>query len=174
MFTRASHHTMNDTLIHDELLRLLLDLDGVQQSRRHHPEGDALYHSLQVFQLAQKATADRELWAAALLHDVGKAIDGPSHDRIGAEELDGLVSPRVTWLVAHHLDLLKHPRRARRRLPQPQLSDLEALRRWDLGGRDPHARVLSPHDAVGALFGGPLCFLADAGDVAGEYDGVHQ
>ncbi len=36
-----------------ELYRmLLLPLEEVKQSARHHPEGDALYHSLQVFELA--------------------------------------------------------------------------------------------------------------------------
>lgn len=163
---------MTDTQTHDALLRLLLDLDGVQQSRRHHPEGDALYHTLQVFQLAQEDTDDRELWAAALLHDVGKAIDGPTHDIVGAEELDGLVSGRVIWLVAHHLDLLKHPRRTRRRLDPKRLRDLERLRRWDLGGRDPRATVISAHEALDTLFGGPLCFLSDADDAVGLSDGV--
>jgi hypothetical protein len=47
---------------------------------RNHPEGDALYHSLQVFELARcEAPWDRDLAAAALLHDVGKAIDRRDH-----------------------------------------------------------------------------------------------
>jgi hypothetical protein len=39
-----------------ELLSLLEALDGVAQSPRYHPEGDALFHSLQVFDLARRAT----------------------------------------------------------------------------------------------------------------------
>jgi HD superfamily phosphodiesterase len=76
-----------------ELLDLLLALDGVVQSPRYHREGDALFHSLQVFDLARRATSDRELWAAALLHDVGKAFQDETscHDEIGADLLDGLV-----------------------------------------------------------------------------------
>ena len=36
------------------LYRMLLEpLEGVKQSPKHHPEGDALYHSLQVFELAR-------------------------------------------------------------------------------------------------------------------------
>src|SRR5690606_4791629 len=46
--------------MHHELLSLLLALDGVQQPLRYHPEGDALYHSLQVFDLAYAATDDPE------------------------------------------------------------------------------------------------------------------
>src|SRR4051794_22090790 len=98
-----------------DLLDLLLALDGVAQPARYHPEGDALYHSLQVFDCARRETDDRTMWAAALLHDVGKAIDGQTHDEVGADLLDGLVCPRVVWLVRHHLDLLRAPARTRRR-----------------------------------------------------------
>lgn len=138
-----------------DLLELLFALDGVTQSPRHHPEGDALYHSLQVFDLARRATDDRELWAAALFHDVGKAIDddhAQGHDELGADLLEGLVSERVVWLVRHHLDLLRDPKRTRARLVgTPELEDLEALRRWDLGGRSPHARVLPPEECLRLL-----------------------
>lgn len=135
-----------------DLFDLLTSLDGVAQPVRYHPEGDALFHSLQVFQHARSATDDRELWAAALLHDVGKSVDGHDHDAIGADLLEGLVSDRVVFLVRHHLDLLRDPRRTRRRLHgTPELKDLEALRRWDLAGRRPHATVLSPEAALSAL-----------------------
>jgi HD superfamily phosphodiesterase len=148
----------------DDLFSLLLSLDGVEQSRRYHPEGDALFHTLQVFDLARRATDDRTMWAAALFHDVGKAIDGPLHDEIGADLLEGLLRPRVVWLVRHHLDLLKDPRRTRRRYHgTPQLAALESLRRFDLGGRDPRARVLSPESAFDLLFEGDAgeALLAD-------------
>jgi hypothetical protein len=138
----------------DDLFSLLVSLDGVRQSPRYHPEGDALFHSLQVFDLARRASEDRVLWAAALFHDVGKAIDGPLHDEVGADMLDGLLCPRVVWLVRHHLDLLKEPRRTRRNLRgTADLKDLELLRRFDLGGRDPKAAVLAPEDAFDLLFG---------------------
>lgn len=140
--------------MHHPLFTLLLDLDGVQQSPRYHPEGDALYHSLQVFDLAYAATDDPELWAAALFHDVGKACtcEGESHDAVGAELLEGLVSPRVCWLVLHHLDLLRDPRRTMRRLANTsELRDLMLLRRWDLGGRSPHAIPSTPQHAMHLL-----------------------
>ena len=102
--------------MHQELLLLLLALDGIRQDPRYHPEGDALFHSLQAFDIARRETRDRTLWAAALLHDVGKAVSSPDHDEVGAELLDGLVSPRIVWLVRHHLDLLRVPGSTKRRL----------------------------------------------------------
>jgi hypothetical protein len=153
----------------DDLFSLLVGLDGVEQSRRYHPEGDALFHSLQAFELAQRASSDRVLWAAALFHDVGKAIDGPLHDEVGADLLEGLLCPRVVWLVRHHLDLLKDPRRTRRRYHgTPHLRDLESLRRFDLGGRDPNARVLSPESAFDLLFDGEGQSLFEDLDVPSE------
>ncbi|MEZ4306893.1 MAG: hypothetical protein R3F14_02435 [Polyangiaceae bacterium] len=50
--------------MHDALLDLLLGLRGVRQDPRYHPEGDALFHSLQVFDAARRETPDRTLWAA--------------------------------------------------------------------------------------------------------------
>jgi hypothetical protein len=142
--------------MYQELLDLLLDLDGVAQDPRHHPEGDALFHSLQCFDRARAETRDRQLWAAALLHDVGKATAGPDHDVVGAELLAGLVPARVCWLVRHHLDLLRTPHATRTRFRgDPRGHDLERLRRWDLSGRDPHAFVTDPVTALQILFDDP-------------------
>jgi exopolyphosphatase/pppGpp-phosphohydrolase len=138
--------------MHDDLLDLLSALDGVRQDPRHHPEGDALYHSLQAFELARRDTDDRALWAAALLHDVGKALGSADHAETGADLLDGLVGPRIVWLVRHHLDLLEQPGVTKRRLRgTARLADLQRLRRWDVGGRSPHARVPAPEVALAHL-----------------------
>ncbi len=160
--------------MHDDLLDLLLALDGVRQSPRYHPEGDALYHSLQAFDLARRATDDRALWAAALLHDVGKAVSSPDHDAIGAEILDGLVAPRVVWLVRHHLDLLEAPGVTKRRLRgSSALVDLQRLRRWDVGGRSPSAVVLDAADALVVLFDGADLFsLSPDGQAAPDHEEI--
>ncbi|MFO0590424.1 MAG: HD domain-containing protein [Polyangiaceae bacterium] len=167
-----------------ELLEMLLALDGVRQSPVHHPEGDALYHSLQVFDLARRETDDRALWAAALLHDVGKSVGSEEHDASGADMLDGLVAPRIVWLVRHHLDLLYAPAVTKRRLsgaraapgcevPYPggqALADLRRLRRWDVGGRSPAARVLSPEQAIFMLFERDIDVLQPGGAAAQTHD----
>ncbi len=88
------------------LYRMLLEpLEGVKQSPKHHPEGDALYHSLQVFELARETCPyDEELLLAALLHDVGKAIDPSDHVAAALQALEGSITERTEWLIAHHMD----------------------------------------------------------------------
>lgn len=133
----------------EELLDLLRGLDGIEQDPRYHPEGDALYHSLQVFEHARRETRDPILLAAALFHDVGKALRSPDHDEDGADLLDGLLDGRIVWLVRHHLDLLRAPAQTRRRFRgSVALELLELLRRWDVAGRSPRASVCSPEEAV--------------------------
>jgi predicted HD phosphohydrolase len=39
---------------------------------------------------------------AALLHDVGKAIDRKDHVTAALEALDGSITPRTAWLIEHH------------------------------------------------------------------------
>jgi predicted HD phosphohydrolase/predicted nucleotidyltransferase len=88
------------------LFRMLLEpLEGVKQSPRYHPEGDALYHSLQVFELArQERPYDEEFLLAALLHDVGKAIDPSDHVAAALGALEGAITERTAWLIEHHMD----------------------------------------------------------------------
>lgn len=158
-----------------ELRELLSALDGVLQSPRYHPEGDALFHSLQVFDLARQSSDDRVLWAAALFHDVGKAIDGPSHDEVGADllaEFPSLIPPRAVWLVRHHLDLMKDRRLIERRLRGTRaLHELELLRRWDVGGRDPKACVLAIDDAIDIVFAGDAMLEDPSAEALDEYLG---
>ena len=82
---------------------LLAALETVKQKPQYHPEGDALYHSLQVFELARNALPyDEEFQLAALLHDVGKAIDPRDHIAAGLAALDGHITARTAWLIEHH------------------------------------------------------------------------
>ncbi len=86
---------------------LLAPLEYVAQSPEEHPEGDVLYHSLQVFELAREALPyDEDFLLAALLHDVGKAIDRRDHVQAGLEALEGAISPRTAWLIEHHVEAL--------------------------------------------------------------------
>jgi len=121
---------------------LLLPLENVRENRKYHPEGDALYHSLQVFDLAQNELPyDEEFLLAALLHDVGKGIDRDDHVAAGLEALDGQITERTAWLIEHHM--LGHQlrdgtlgARARRRLREsPDFDELVLLATCDSDGR---------------------------------------
>lgn len=121
---------------------LLLPLEEVKQNRKYHPEGDALYHSLQVFDLARdELPYDEEFLLAALLHDVGKGIDRDDHVGSALEALDGFITERTAWLIAHHMDAHRiHDgtigARAHRRLREnDNYEDLLLLSDCDRGGR---------------------------------------
>lgn len=121
---------------------LLLPLEEVKQNRQYHPEGDALYHSLQVFDLARdEQPYDEEFILAALLHDVGKGIDRQDHVFAGLEALEGLITDRTAWLIRFHMDAHKiHDgtigARAHRRLRENEnYDDLVLLSECDRAGR---------------------------------------
>lgn len=134
---------------------LLLPLENVEQSRKYHPEGDALYHSLQVFDLARdELPYDEEFLLAALLHDVGKAIDPREHVRAALEALDGFITPRTAWLIEHHMDgqaALDRTlgARAHRRLRQSaDYDELLLLARCDRDGRQPGVEAPELEEAL--------------------------
>jgi hypothetical protein len=145
---------------------LLLPLENVKQPLKYHPEGDALYHSLQVFDHARDNLAyDEEFLSAALLHDIGKAIDPTNHEAAALEALDGFITERTAWLIEHHM--LAHQlagrtlgARARRRLEQSEhYEDLVLLGECDRAGRQVGVEAPELEDALrylrelGEMFG---------------------
>src|SRR5581483_794635 len=102
----AAVERLDDHIDRFDLYRMLLEpLADVKQNPAYHPEGDALYHSLQTFELARGETGyDEEFLLAALLHDVGKAIDPSDHVAAGLQALEGSITPRTAFLIAHHMD----------------------------------------------------------------------
>lgn len=135
---------------------LLLPLENVGQSRKFHPEGDVLYHTLQVFVLAKDARPwDEEFLLAALLHDVGKGLDPHDHVNAGLQALAGLITERTAWLIANHM--LAHDykantlgAKAKRRLEAHEdFEDLLLLNECDVGGRVPGAIVGTVDEALG-------------------------
>ncbi|BCR07035.1 HD family phosphohydrolase [Desulfuromonas versatilis] len=125
----------------DPRLRALLPevyaLADVPQPPDHHPEGDALVHSLLAVRHLP-GNADPRLAWAALLHDVGKAlttreIDGRirafGHDREGVRLAEGRLRSLgmeagrredVLWLVRHHMFALSWQVGEQRRLSRRQ------------------------------------------------------
>ena len=136
-------------------LALLLPLDRVRQSMDTHPEGDVLYHCLQVFELTCDAQPwDEELLTAALMHDVGKGIDPRDSHQAGLRALNGYVTERTLWLIenlpsAHRIFEGTLGVRARRRLAiAADWAELDLLAASDREGRVPGRRVRSAEDAV--------------------------
>jgi HD domain len=143
------------------LYRMRLEpLETVKQNPKYHPEGDALFHSLQVFHLARDARPyDEEFLLAALLHDVGKSIDTQDHVAAGVDAVRGAVTERTLWLIEHHMDLLSGrekplPARHKRALERSEyFDDLKLLRELDDAGRVPGQQVDSIDDVLAYLKG---------------------
>jgi hypothetical protein len=137
---------------------LLLPLENVKQSAVHHPEGDVLYHLLQVFELAREQRPyDEEFILAALLHDVGKGIDPADHVGAALMALDGLITERTRFFIEHHMHAQEYRAgklggRLKRELEaSPDFEDLMLLRELDDAGRVPGAVVGTVDEALDFL-----------------------
>jgi hypothetical protein len=134
---------------------LLAPLENVHESPVHHPEGDVLYHSLQVFELArERRPYDEEFLLAALLHDIGKGLDRSQHVESGLQALDGLITERTHFLIEHHMHAHAYREgklgaRLRRELEaSPDFEELMLLNECDAGGRVPGADVCTLDEAL--------------------------
>jgi len=85
---------------------------------------DDLEHSLQTATRAQRAGADEQLVAAALLHDCGKSLSSRHHGRVASELLTGVVRRDVLWVVRVHQDFTA------RDLPNGRWRNARPLHRW--------------------------------------------
>jgi hypothetical protein len=137
---------------------LLLPLENVKGHAAYHPEGDVLYHSLQVFEQArERRPYDEEFLLAALLHDVGKGLDRANHVEAALQALDGLITERTRFLIEHHMHAHdyrsgKLGARLRRELESsPDFEDLLLLRECDDAGREPGTPVGTVDEALDYL-----------------------
>ena len=152
---------MADHLDRFAIYKLRLEpLENVKQNPKFHPEGDALYHSLQVFERAREIRPyDEEFLLAALLHDVGKAIDTSDAVNSSLSALRGVIPERTRWLIEHHRDLLPAREKllsskARQALESSEyLEDLKLLREMDNAGRAPGTQVGTIDQALAYLKG---------------------
>ena len=139
---------------------LLQPLETVLQRGESHPEGDVLYHSLQVFALVrEEAPYDEELLLAALLHDVGKVADPREPVAATVELLGDSVTMRTRWLIENHRDLRAQydgsisARRRRHLRRHPWYEDLELLAEADEQGREPGVPVPETDEALEYIAG---------------------
>lgn len=141
------------------LFRMLLaPLENVKQSPKYHPEGDVLYHLLQVFERAREVRPyDEEFLLAALLHDVGKGLDPLDHVGAALSVLEGLITPRTRFLIEHHMQAHEYKdgtlgQRQRLKLEaSPDFEDLLLLQELDRAGRQQGVYVDTLDDALDYL-----------------------
>ena len=154
--TGSLAHLLGDRF--DALAACLAVLATVRQDPARHPEGDALEHSLQVFALVHaERPFDEELLTAALVHDVGLAIDRRDPVAATLEAVGDLITPRTRWLVeslpaarAYAAETLGH--RARKRLAaHPDFLDALLLAEADRRGRQRGLAAPSLDEAMAVL-----------------------
>ncbi len=109
-FLEMKHGTREDYLLLDQsgarlrsrtARRLLAALGKLDHSLAGY-KVSRLEHSLQTASRAERAGADEELVAAALLHDLGDELAPYNHAEIAAGILRPYVRAEVTWIVEQH------------------------------------------------------------------------
>ena len=136
----------------DETLNRVFELldrcQDITQMPIHHPEGNVLVHSLQVFRYAVRETNDVDLALAALVHDVGKCERSKGHESIGCELLEGFVSVKVLFLIKNHMRIWSYVKGEMKKLSKcrwlsnhPWVPQLIQLARWDHKGRNQNMKV---------------------------------
>lgn len=142
----------------DGIASLARMLATVRQDRVKHPEGDALEHALQVFELIRgERPYDEELLTAALVFDVGRAIDRGDPVAAAVAALEGLVTERTRWFVAALPAARAHAagtlgQRARARLEShPDFAEVEILAAADRHGRVRGGVSPTLDEAIGLL-----------------------
>ena len=92
--------SQNQSRVADRVLGMLESLSEIVDGFAT----DQLTHCLQTATLAERAGADDEVVAAALCHDIGKAVSVPNHPRIAAEILRPYVRDEVYKMILVHQD----------------------------------------------------------------------
>ena len=151
---RQALKLLMETGLMEILLPEVVELRGIEQPSKFHPEGDVWNHTLKVMSLLKKPSV--ELVWAALLHDIGKKstrkvtdrIRFIGHEQVGAKMAEKICNRlrmpndrkhRVVLLIRKHMQLLnirEMRESTRRRLfRQGYFEELLELHRVDcLGG----------------------------------------
>lgn len=141
----------------EHLLVLLKRLETVRLDPRRHPEGDLLYHSLQVFELGREQQPyDEEFLLACLLHDVGYGQDRRHPHRALIQSLEHLLTERTRFLLEHHPEGIEYLSTGKIRPSLRKSSDFDdliLLAKCDLGGRVRGADVSTAEESLDYIFG---------------------
>jgi len=156
-----------------------LDVTALFEARGDAHYGEAVTqrdHALQCATLASRAGGDDELVLAALLHDLAHLVTPEGldtvdrhHGHVGAALVRAFVSPRVAWIIEHHVAAKRYlcavdpiyfdrlssasvhslavqggplSREERATLAaHPWFADALNVRRWDEEAKDPQAHM---------------------------------
>ena len=142
----------------DRIAELVRVLENVKQDPVKHPEGDVLEHTLQVFdRVYEERPCDEELLTAALVHDVGRAIDREDPVCSGISVLGDAITPRTRWFVESLADAAAYGNhtlgaRARQRLEShPDFLDVLLLAECDRKARIRGYDAVSLDEAIAIL-----------------------
>ncbi len=143
--------------LRDHLQVLLQRLESVKLDPRRHPEGDLLYHSLQVFELGrERQPYDEEFLLACLLHDVGYGLDRRHPQRALLQGLENLLTERAEFLLEHHPEGIEYLASGKIRpslRKSEDFEDLLLLAKCDINGRRRGAEVSTVEEALDYIFG---------------------
>lgn len=127
------------------LAMLLNGLESIRLDPDTHPEGDLLYHTLQVYELGlAERPYDEEFLLACLLHDVGLALDRRRPLEAAWQAIGGLVTERTWFFIEHRAEAVEYLTTGRIRGTLKRSEDFEELvllARCDLKGRVRGAEV---------------------------------
>ena len=140
------------------MLQLLIEpLERVRLDPFEHPEGDALYHTLQVFELGRhERPYDEEFLLACLLHDVGLAVNRRHPVLSALDALGNLVTERTRFLIearpvaAEYLRTGVAPKSLRK---SDDFEEALLLARCDRDGRVAGAQVCTLDEAFDYIVG---------------------
>jgi hypothetical protein len=134
------------------LQMLLQRLSQVQLDPDRHPEGDALYHSLQTYTLGlHERPYDEEFLLACLLHDAGLVIDRRNPVRGLLDLLGSLLTERTQFLIEHLAvgsEFLKTGQISRSFRRSEHFDDIVLLARCDRDARVPGEQVCELEEAL--------------------------
>lgn len=131
---------------------LLLPLEEIRVDPVTHPEGDALHHALQLFDLAMaEHPYDEELLTAALFHDVGRLVRSGDLVRDARALLDRLVTRRTLDLIEDLLILSEEYPPTQRHRSADAVRDAERLAELDRQARRVGVETTSPEEAINYL-----------------------
>lgn len=139
------------------LQMLLSSLEKVRLDPDSHPEGDLLYHSLQVYELMLlERPYDEELLLAALIHDVGYGLDRRRPLEAAWNAIGALVTDRTWFFIENRFEAQEYLRSGRIRgalRKHEDFDDLVLLAQCDLKGRLRGAQVSSVEEALDYIEG---------------------